>query len=64
MKAVQSRTPAAVSVSAEAMPQHEIDTVCRTVLGSATRFFNNPANVADYERWKKERQQKKEQING
>ena len=61
MKAAQSTVQADVSVDLETMPIHETDTICRTLLGSVSRLFDDPAVMADYKRWKKERQREKEQ---
>ena len=61
MKTAQSTTLADVSVDLETLPAHESDAICRTVLGSVSRLFDDPAVLADYKRWKKERQREKEQ---
>lgn len=61
MKTVQSTTPVVVNVDLDAMPTHESDAICRTLLGCVSHLFDNPAVLADYKRWQKERQLKKEQ---
>lgn len=58
MKVVQTRTPAAVTVDTAAIPSHQSDAMCRTLIGCVGRLFEDPAVKADYERWKQERQQK------
>jgi hypothetical protein len=61
MKTAQNTALADVSVDLETLPAHESDAICRTVLGSVSRLFDDPAVLADYKRWKKERQREKEQ---
>lgn len=60
MKTAQNTVAAAVSVDLDAMPVHESDAICRTLIGSVSRLFDDPAILADYKRWKQERQQEKE----
>lgn len=55
MKIVKTRTPGAVAVDTAAIPSHQSDAMCRTVLGGVARLFENPAVMADYKRWKQER---------
>ncbi len=61
MKQEQSTVPATVSVDFDAMPAHESDAICRRLIGCVSHLFDNPAVLADYKRWQKERQLKKEQ---
>lgn len=61
MKTAQNTATASVSVDIDAMPAHESDAICRTVIGSVSRLFDNPTVHADYKRWQQERQRKKEQ---
>lgn len=63
MKVVQTRTPAAVVVDFAAIPSHQSDAMCRTLIGCVGRLFEDPAVRADYERWQKERQQKTKGAN-
>ncbi len=58
MKSVQKRTPERVAVDFGAIPSHQSDAMCRTVLGCVSRLFENPDIKTDYERWKLNRQQK------
>lgn len=58
MKIVATRTPAAVSVDFDAIPAHESDAICRTLIGCVSRLFEDPAIQADYNRWQQERRQK------
>ncbi len=58
MKVVQTRTPGAVAVDFGAIPSHQSDAMCRTLIGCVGRLFENPAVMADYKRWQQERQQK------
>ena len=55
MKAVGTRTPESVNADFGAIPSHQSDAMCRTLIGCVTRLFENPAIKADYERWKRER---------
>lgn len=61
MKTVQSTALADLSVNLETLPAHESDAICRTLIGSVSRLFDDPAVLADYKRWKQERQREKEQ---
>ena len=45
----------APEVEPEAIPAHESDTMCRVVLGTVARIFEDPAVRADYEAWKARR---------
>lgn len=58
MKIVKTRTPEAVAVDTAAIPSHQSDAMCRTVIGGVARLFENPAVMADYKRWQQECQQK------
>lgn len=61
MKTAQSTALVDVSVDLDTMPVHESDAICRTLLGSVSRLFDDPAVLADYKRWQQERQREKEQ---
>lgn len=61
MKTAQSTALADISVDLETLPAHESDAICRTLFGSVSRLFDNPAVMADYKRWQQKRQQEKEQ---
>lgn len=63
MKIVKTRTPEAVAVDTAAIPSHQSDAMCRTVIGGVARLFENPAVMADYKRWQQERQQKAKGAN-
>ena len=63
MKVVQKRTPGAVAVDCGAIPSHQSDAMCRTLIGCVGRLFENPAVMADYKRWQQERQQKAKGAN-
>lgn len=58
MKAVKTRTPDRVAVNYAAIPSHQSDAMCRTLIGCVSRLFENPAVTADYKRWQQERQRK------
>lgn len=60
MKAAGTRTPESVAVDFGAIPSHQTDAMCRTLIGCVNRFFEDPAVKADYERWQRERRQEKE----
>ena len=49
---VISRMPAQVNVDINAMPQFEVDRMCRTIIGGANRFFENPEVRKDFAAWK------------
>ena len=58
MKVIKARTPEGVTVDLAAIPPHDTDAMCRTLIGCVGRLFENPAVKADYERWQQERQQR------
>ena len=59
-KVVVSMEPAAVNFNFDAIPKHEMDALCRTVIRSTTEAFKNPAVVAEYEQWLIKRYGKRE----
>lgn len=59
MKVVQTRTPGAAAVDFGAIPSHQSDAMCRTLIGCVGRLFVNPAVMADYKRWQQERRPKR-----
>lgn len=63
MKSVLTRTPKTVHINTDSIPAHQSDAMCRTLISCINRMFEDPAVQADFERWKKERQQKKEVIH-
>ena len=54
-KAVVSRTPETVKINLDEVPKHQMDTICRVVLSSAKKAFENPKFATDYEAWRTER---------
>lgn len=60
MKSVLTRTPNTVHIDTDAIPAHQSDAMCRTLIGCINRMFEDPAVQAGFERWKKERQKRKE----
>ena len=60
MKSVLTRTPKTVHIDADAIPAHQSDAMCRTLLGCINSMFEDPAAQAEFGRWNKERQKKKE----
>lgn len=63
MKVVKTRKPDAVAVDFGAIPSHQNDAMCRTLIGCVGRLFEDPAVQADYKRWHQERQQKMKGAN-
>ena len=57
VKVVQTRTPGVVAVDCGAIPSHQSDAMCRTLIGCVGRLFENPAVMVDYKHWQQERQQ-------
>lgn len=49
---VISRTPEQVDIEINAMPHFEVDRMCRTIIGGANRFFENPEVRKDFAAWK------------
>ena len=60
LKSVGSRTPQKINIELETLPENESDALCRTILSGMSRVFKDPAVIADYQNWKKQRQQRKE----
>ena len=54
-KVVVSMTTAAVEIDIDAIPKHEIDTLCRSLIRSVTEAMKNPKFAADYEVWRAKR---------
>ncbi len=46
--------PRNVKINLNEMPKYQTDAMCKTILGCAKRFFENPENRAEFERWKNE----------
>lgn len=63
MKIVKTRKPEAVAVDFGAIPSHQSDAMCRTLIGCVGRLFEDPAVQADYKRWQRERQRKMKGAN-
>lgn len=40
----------------EEMPEYIVESMCRTIVNSANRIFEDESNRAEYEAWKKARQ--------
>ena len=51
----KNQTPA---VAIDDMPDHQQDAMARTLIGCISRWFDDPAVKADFERWKVERAQR------
>lgn len=59
-KTVGTRTPENINIELGTIPANEGDALCRAVLHAMTKAFEDPAVRADYEKWKKQRQLRKE----
>lgn len=46
-----------VKIDVQKMPRIEVKLLCRTLLESAEAFYRDPANMAEFEAWKKARQE-------
>ena len=53
---VVRRTTEQATVVMDTMPDFVLDRMCKTLLGSVDRFFQNPAVQEDYQRWLQERE--------
>ncbi len=60
LKSVESRTPQNINIELDTLPENESDALCRTIISGMSRAFEDPAVMADYQNWKKQRQQRKE----
>lgn len=60
IKTVGTRTPENINIELNTLPENESDALCRTILSGAARMFEDPAIMADYQNWKKQRQLRKE----
>lgn len=54
MKIESTRIIEPVTITIDAMPEHQQDAMARTLIGCIVRLFENPEIKADYERWKNE----------
>lgn len=52
-----------VKINASEIPDDVYQTACRVLSVSVRRYFENPANQAEYQRWKEQREKRKEQEN-
>ena len=50
-KVVVERFPETVKINLNAIPKHEMDAYCRTVIQCIKKAFEDPAYVANYEQW-------------
>ena len=50
-------------INLDEIPKHEMDALCRVILRSATKAFEDPEYVAAYEQWLAERQNLKTTIS-
>lgn len=48
-----------IRVDFDSIPAHETDTMARILIKAIAKAFENPAVQADFERWKKEKGEKK-----
>lgn len=60
LKSVESRTPQNINIELDTLPENESDALCRTIISGMSRAFEDPTVMADYQNWKKQRQQRKE----
>lgn len=58
LKSVGSRTPQNINIELDTLPENESDALCRTIISGMSRAFEDPAVMADYQNWKKQRQQR------
>ena len=58
MKIAIPRHKETTTVVIDAMPEHQQDAMARTLISCISRWFDDPAVKADYERWKTERSQR------
>ncbi|MEE0873992.1 MAG: hypothetical protein UIH27_11105 [Ruminococcus sp.] len=42
-------------IQIDSMPAYQKEAMCRTIIGSINRLFEDEKNRADFERWKKAR---------
>ena len=62
LKSVGSRTPQNINIELDTLPENESDALCRTIISGMSRAFEDPAVMADYQNWKKQRQQRKAKV--
>lgn len=55
---MQTATSSKPRVDFDLLPAHEADTFCRVLLAAVSRAFEDPKVAADYERWKKQREER------
>lgn len=50
-------------VNVAEIPDDVFQTACRVLSVSVRRYFENPENQSEYQRWKEQREKRKEQEN-
>lgn len=51
----------ALKIDVNLLPKHEIDALCRVLLHSVAEAFKNPDFAAEYEAWRKQRNEKQKE---
>ena len=61
MEVLVANTPTPPTIDFDAIPQHDSDAMCRTLICTIDRLLQNPKIKADYDRWKRERDSRPKQ---
>ena len=48
-----------VSIDIRQVPEHELNYLCASLLEAVRKYFENPDNRRDYERWREEQKETK-----
>ena len=48
-----------VSIDIRQVPEHELNYLCSSLLEAVQKYFEDPDNRRDYERWRKEQKEAK-----
>lgn len=48
-----------VSIDIRQVPEHELNYLCSSLLEAVRKYFEDPANRRDYERWREEQKEAK-----
>ena len=51
MQTAQQTGTASITINLNSLPEHESDRMCRVLLNSMRKFYENPENMKNFESW-------------
>ena len=58
MQAIPQTEIGSITINLNALPEHESDRMCRVLSNSIRKFYENPANLKNFEAWQAKRNAK------